>query len=246
MSDLELTAYLVDSPLGWTIEPCPPTRGWMDEFSHGFAYRCIPLLSGNQIGWVVRCPVGFTATYKNENHAGGIEISFDDNAERWKTRVLSHFGRGVLTFSMPWLFRTAPGYGLLVRGMSNFAKLGAQALDAFVETDWAFSTFTMNWRLLEKERAVRFEVGDPVCQLIPYPRDLIEQFTPRQVRMETNPELLKAYSEWSASRRQFIDRKDRSPTEWQKDYLKGVPEPRPQGGEEGQRQPVTKWELKSF
>jgi len=241
MSELELTAYQVDSPLGWAIEPAPPTRGWMDDYSHGFAYRCVPLLSGNQLGWVIRCPVGFTAVYRHEGHAGGIEVAFDADGERWKPRVQGHFGRGILTFSLPWLFRTAPGYGLMVRGMTNYFKPGAQALDAFVETDWAFSTFTMNWRLLEKDRAVRFEKGDPVCQLIPYPHDLIERFAPVQARLEANPELLKAYGAWSESRRQFIDRKDRGPTEWQKDYLKGT---ETKAG--GERSPVTKWVLKGF
>jgi hypothetical protein len=241
MPDLELTAYIVDSPLGWAIEPAPVTRDWMDAYPHGLAYRCIPLMSGNQLGWVLRCPVGFTAIYRNDNHATGIDLAFDSEPERWKTRIMGHFGRGVLTFSLPWLFRTATGYALMVRGMTNHFKPGAQALDAFVETDWAFSTFTMNWRLLDLNREVRFEKGDPVCQIIPYPRDLIEHFTPRQARMETNPELLKAYSAWSLARRQFIDRKDRGPTEWQKDYLKGT---ETKAGEE--RTPVTKWNLKVF
>lgn len=241
MPELELTAYIVDSPLGWTIEPAPVTRDWMDAYAHGFAYRCIPLMSGNQLGWVLRCPVGFTATYRNDNHGNGIDLAFDSEPDRWKTRIMGHFGRGVLTFSLPWLFRTAPNYGLMVRGQTNFFKPGAQALDAFVETDWAFSTFTMNWRLLDLNRTVRFEPGDPVAQIIPYPRDLIEQFTPRQARMETNPELLKAYSAWSLSRREFIDRKDRGPTEWQKDYLKGT---ETKSGEE--RTPVTKWNLRIF
>lgn len=240
MSRLEIVAYQVDSPLGWVMEPCPPTRQWMDEFPHGFAYRCIPLLSGNQLGWVIRCPVGFSAIYRHDGHGNGIELKFDSESERWAHRILGHFGRGVLTFSLPWLFRTSEGYGLLVRGMSNFAKFGASALDAFVETDWAFSTFTMNWRLLEKDREVRFEAGDPVCQVVPYPKSLIEQFAPRQARMETNPALLKQFTEWSKSRREFIDRKDRAPTEWQKDYLHGTESQ----GEE--RTPVTKWNLGKF
>lgn len=240
MSMLELTAYQVDSTQGWGLEPAPPTRQWMDDFPHGFAYRCIPLLSGNQLGWVARCPVGFAAVYRDESYQAGIELRYDSDPERWKHRIMGHFGRGVLTFSLPWLFRTAPGYGLLVRGMNNFAKPGAQALDAFVETDWAFSTFTMNWRLLEKGREVRFEPGDPVCQILPYPKELIERFRCREVPISTNVELHAQYQQWSRSRREFIDRKDRSPLEWQKQYLHGVEQ---QGQEQS---PKTRWELGAF
>ncbi len=234
---MELTLYQVDSTDGWAFEPAPPTRQWMDDFPHGFAYRCIPLLSGNQLGWVLRCPVGFSATFKTDDHQTGIQLMFDANPEHWKHRILGHFGRGVLTFSLPWLFRTPPGYGLLVRGMNNFVKPGAQALDAFIETDWAFSTFTMNWRLLYRDRTVRFEQGDPVCQVLPYPKDLPEQFTLQQAPLASNAELQADYQKWSQSRREFIDRKDRSPTEWQKQYLHGTEK---QGQEQS---PKTKWEL---
>jgi hypothetical protein len=36
--------------------------------------------------------------------------------------AISHFGSGILTWNVPYLFRTPPGYNLLVRGPANWPK----------------------------------------------------------------------------------------------------------------------------
>ncbi|HMZ02762.1 MAG TPA: DUF6065 family protein, partial [Burkholderiaceae bacterium] len=80
--------------------------------------------------------------------AGLDALKFSFNPEDLgpnKGQITSHFGSGILTFSLPYLFRTSPGYGMLVRGPTNCAKDGAAPLDGIVETDWAPYSFTMNW-----------------------------------------------------------------------------------------------------
>ena len=76
--------------------------------------------------------------------------------------VQSHFGEGVITWNIPFLFRTSPGYNLLVRGPSNWIKDGVQALEGIVETDWAVQTFTMDWKFTRPRRWVRFEADEPI------------------------------------------------------------------------------------
>lgn len=51
--------------------------------------------------------------------------------------VVSHFGAGVVTFTVPYLFRTPPSYNLHVRGPTNMPKDGIYPLEGIVETDWS-------------------------------------------------------------------------------------------------------------
>ena len=43
----------------------------------------------------------------------------------------------------------------MVRGPTNSPKDGIAALDGIIETDWAHSTFTMNWRFTSMHGRVR-------------------------------------------------------------------------------------------
>ena len=61
--------------------------------------------------------------------------------------VSSNFGYGIVTWYLPYLFRTSPGYNLWVRGPVNSPKDGIVPLEGLVETDWAEATFTVNWKI---------------------------------------------------------------------------------------------------
>ncbi len=217
---LGLTAYVVGNANGWVLEPASPRRGWMDD-TQGFAYRCLPLSIANQCGWVVRSPAGFSAVWDGGPRPDATHLAFDPGTDEHQPQILSHFGWGIVTFSLPWLFRTPPGYALMVRGATNHYIPGAAALDGVVETDWATSTFTMNWKLTDPGRSVRFEPGDPICFLCPFPLELIERFRPSALRLASNPELEEEYRAWSAYRSAFNADNTRKPGDWQKDYVKG-------------------------
>ena len=53
---VELTAHVVRSTEGWTLEPAPLQRDWMDQTVSRAAYRCLPMAMANQAGWLIRCP----------------------------------------------------------------------------------------------------------------------------------------------------------------------------------------------
>jgi hypothetical protein len=148
----------------------------MDETYQKIAYRCLPLIAANQAGWIVRCPANFTATWSGKIDNYGIRLAYAGDSAHLTATALSHFGSGVLTFVLPWLFRTPPGIGLLVRGPTNELKDNAVALDGVVETDWSPYTFTMNWKLVRPEVPVQFKKGDAVCMLQPFALDLLERF----------------------------------------------------------------------
>ncbi len=222
MSDapLQLSAYVVGPTEGWVIEPASPKRGWMDE-TGGFAYRCLPLTIANQAGWVVRCPAPFQAVWNGGPATNDTAVLVNPEYAHFGNQIMSHFGWGIVTFSLPWLFRTPEGYTLLVRGPTNTPKAHIAPLDGIVETDWAASTFTMNWKLTEADRIVRFAKGEPICHLVPVRTADLERFDPEIKQIDDDPTLKAAYKAWSASRNAFNANPERKPGDWQKDYFRG-------------------------
>ena len=120
------------------IVPAPTNRDWMSATRRGWANRCLPLLIANQSGWELRNPSGFTATWMGGDDPGALMIAPD---RRGPGQLLpaSNFGYGILTWHLPILFRTPPGYDLLVRGPANHPKDAICPLEGIVETDWASS-----------------------------------------------------------------------------------------------------------
>ncbi|HVZ93248.1 MAG TPA: DUF6065 family protein [Phycisphaerales bacterium] len=176
MSRLWLKAYPIGSTEGWTIEPAPHKREWMDATYKKVAYHCLPLVVANQVGWIVRCPANFTATWSGKMDNNAVKVVYAPDSAHLAHTAVSHFGSGVLTFHLPWLFRTSPGIGLLIRGPTNDIKDNAVPLDGLIETDWSPYSFTMNWKLVRRNVPVYFKKGDPVCMLQPFPLELLEQF----------------------------------------------------------------------
>lgn len=216
-----LVAHPVGDTDGWQLLPAPAKRGWMDDTVDSFAYRCLPLGIANQAGWILTCPVCFEATWNGrESPSGSILFVFDGPTQRYERQIQSHFGSGIITFAVPYLFRTEPGIGLLVRGLPNSAKHGCVPLEGFVETDWSSSTFTMNWKVQQPNMPVSLVRGEPICFIQPFDIALIERTKPVIRPLESNPALTHAYSVWRDSRERFNASPDRG-TAWQKHYYLG-------------------------
>lgn len=220
MSDLELTAYRVSEGPHFDLEPAPLKREWIDLTDKAFARRCLPLMIANQHGWWVRNDVAFRALYLGGHDLARVVI---EPLEEFPAAAESHFGSGILTFSLPWIFRTPPGWNLHVGGPANYAKDGIAPLEGIVETDWATATFTMNWRFLVENTWVRFERGEPICQLTPVRRGDVELFQPVERPVSDDPELEAVYRAWGESRDAFnASLKERTNTEeWQGHYHRG-------------------------
>jgi hypothetical protein len=63
----------------------------------------------------------FTATWMGQENDVDVKIT-PDKRDAGQYLPLSHFGNGILTWNLPLLFRTPPGYNLLVRGPANYPK----------------------------------------------------------------------------------------------------------------------------
>jgi Family of unknown function (DUF6065) len=196
---MKLIAYVLDGHRV-DIRPAPAERDWMSRTDQRFAYRCLPLSIANAHGWELVCSQSFTAIWDGGNGLGSVKIVFD---EPGSPAVLSHFGHGILTFHISCIFRTEPGYDLLVQGPVNQPKDAIAPLTGIIETDWAPYSFTMNWLFTQTEIEVRFEKGEAFCSLFPLKRGEIEAFEPEIRPLSSEPELSRDFLAWRESRTQF-------------------------------------------
>lgn len=224
MSDApHLIAYQVEAePLD--IVPAARGRAWMDATHQHFATRCLPMMIANAAGWWLLHNLSCTVHWNGAAGLDDLRIFYAPGDGPW--RAESHFGHGILTFRVPYLFRTSPGWELLVKGPANLPKDGIAPLEGIVETDWAVQTFTMNWQMT-RPGSVSFLAGEPFCQLLPIRRGDLEAIEPSIRPLGADPQLYADYDAWRQSRQQFnAELKD--PTSqaardrWQKHYVRGT------------------------
>ena len=221
-SGMDFVCYLHP---GWQpqIRAAEPTREWMDKTSEKFAYRCLPLNIANAHGWEILSPCDFSAYWRGGPLADDVIVRPGPGSVKEHVPV-SIFGHAVLTFHIFGIFRTPPGWNLMVRGPTNEAREHIHPLDGVIETDWSPYTFTMNWRFLARNKWVHFKKGDPICFVFPVQRNVLEQFRPRYAAMEGD--LLEQFNAWSKSRDAFRIETQRNPPattseQWQKRYYRG-------------------------
>ena len=208
----------------------------MDETETRGANRCLPMLMANEAGWVLPNSHGFTAVWDGGGSRDSLRVAFDAPDGRLP-RPESHFGHGIITWTIPYLFRTPPGWNLLVRGPANWPKDGATWLEGLVETDWSVATFTMNWKLTRADHPVRFEEGEPICMLVPVRRGMLESFAPELRDIREDAELRDGFERYAESRHrlgvekflgQYSDDFKHSRLAWEQHYFRGVtPDGRP-------------------
>lgn len=219
---LEITAYeVVESPM--PLRTAQRARDWIEELPERFAYRCLPLAIANQVGWEILNPQPFTARWNGRAGLDAITIRFDRETS---PLIGSHFGHGVLTFSLGYLFRTTKSHNLWVKGPANRPKDGIAALEGMIETDWAPFTFTMNWQFTRKRHKVRFEADEPICTVLPYPRHYPRKFDARLMNLNENAKLYQQYVDWRDERMSFNEDLKKTGSDaqkkgWQRTYMKG-------------------------
>ena len=248
--DERIIAFETNPQDDMPVEVPPVERDWMEQSPIRFAYRCLPLAIANRAGWIIRNPTTFVAVWNGGQAKTDLQVNFNptqssfESYETYTTitlnappkaaepirppdpRISSHFGVGVVTFSIPYLFRTPKSVNLWVKGPSNYIKDGAQPLEGIVETDWLASTFTMNWKLTRPRMPVTFRAGEPICMVVPVPRGLAEGLDAVRVPIASDKTVEKEYREWERSRSKFMVDLDQRGTEanrrgWQKHYFKG-------------------------
>ena len=221
-----LTCFRIEPVPSMPVIPAASRRQWMDNSPNGFANRCLPLLIANQNGWFIINTHHLHILWDGGPSKEGLRINCRSGPEGLPCPAISHFGSGVVTWQLNYLFKTSPGYNLWVKGPSNWPKLGITPLEGIVETDWAASTFTMNWKMTVIEHPVEFQPGEPIAMIVPVRRGELETFAPIFREISDEPELSRQYREWSKSRVKFnsdleIRDSEAQQQKWQKDYFHG-------------------------
>ena len=183
---------------GWSLRPAPVRRQWMTEYPS--AYQCLPLVVANQWGWQVLCPTDVVASWDGSDDPGGLQVTV---AQQWAPAIMSRFGRGIITFSPPWLFRTPQGWDLYAKGPSNRWKPNCVPLEGVVETWWLNYTFTLNWKMVEPG-VVMFARGESLGQLVPVPHATFEGAGAIEAPIGTiEPEAVNELLRWREERRRL-------------------------------------------
>jgi len=191
------------------IEQSPISRDWM-KANKNHAYKCLPLKIANKFGWNILCPIDFSASWNGKtSHKDSFKLKFNTKnkikANQYiKDNVISsHFGDGILTFSLPYLFRTPKEVGLFIRGPTNYPKFNITYLDGFIETDWLNFTFTYNIKFQKPNIEVNFKKGEPICTIFPFKLSSIENVEFIYTHLIEDENLYKNYKEYSKMRAQF-------------------------------------------
>lgn len=137
--------------------------------------RCLPLSIANQSGWWVLNPAPFNAFC--DPATGVVQVHYEKGWKVPQFPAKNHFGGGVLTIDLPFLWETEPGWNLHVRGPANYPLLGAYCLEGILESDWAKIPVPSNWQL-EPGRHVPFPKDFPIAQIVPVKRGAMEEFEP--------------------------------------------------------------------
>lgn len=220
---MKLVAYVVDG-YELDIRPARADRSWMDAYPRRQAYGCLPMVMANMHGWEILSPIAFTAIWNGGDSKDSLAVLEDDGDSR---EIFSHFGSGIVSYKLPAVFSTEPGYDLVVQGPPNSPIEGATPLTGIVETDWLWSSISMNWKLTQPIKAVRFRKGQPICQIFPVRRGELEAFEPEIRSLSHEPALAEYIKEWSDLRRHYNEAlKDPDSEErrkkWPGHYRRGV------------------------
>lgn len=212
-NDINIKCYFLDDlaeeKCKKFIVPASPKREWMDKPNQSYAYYCAPLVAANQLGYNILYQNETEVFWNGGDKSSDVKIIHKKGDEYFST-CMSHFVVGIITFTLPVLFHTPPGWGLLVSGPPNYPVQGLQALEGLVETNWSPYTFTMNFKITEKNRLIKIPQYSTICRIIPYPLNLNEKTSLEFGNIKENKKLESIYSAWVKSRLEFNSSPERT------------------------------------
>ena len=219
---LEMVGY---SAWGYHVQIVPAwkRRDWMDAAANGFPYHCLPMALANLSGWFVLAAHDAVAEWNGGPKAEDLTVRVVGEAPY--VHIASAVGSGIFTWTIPYIFRTPPGWNLLCRGPANYVRDGISPLEGLTETDWSYASFSMNWKMT-RPGTVEWKAGEPVAMLVPQRRGDLEVFRPRVADLRGNQELWDGYTNWIHERQDFLAAQKRGDMDavkkrFQKHYFTG-------------------------
>lgn len=157
------------------IEKPPKKREWfMPHF-----YKCLPLVIGNQYGFIIKNEFDFGFIWNGSNDPENSIIFMHNKVEEVNKkypRIESHFGHGIITINPPFTLRTPPGVNLMTVNPPNFIIPNITAMTGVVETDNLRRNFTFNLKIQMPNIETIVPAGSALAAFIPIPRNYADSF----------------------------------------------------------------------
>lgn len=190
------------------ITQAQASREWMNNEYIKYIYNCQPVVASNQIGWFILQSHEIEVEWNGGPRPEDLKI-FKNNQDPYSDTTASHFGSGILSIAFPLLFKTSPGWGLLVGGPSNLFIDGIYPLEGLVETNWSPYPFTMNYKITRRNHRIKIPKYHPICRILPIPLNLNEHINLKYQNINSDKELNDHFIQWSSQRRKINeDRKN--------------------------------------
>lgn len=157
------------------IEKPSKKRNW---FTPHF-YRCLPLLIGNQYGFIIKSEFDFTFIWDGGESKDAVKFWFNEPQEEVNKklpRIDTHFGSGIITINPPFILRTPPGINLMTINPPNYVIPNITVMTGVVETDNVRRNFTFNLKIQMPGIPVNVTAGAPLAAFIPIPRYYADSF----------------------------------------------------------------------
>lgn len=145
-----------------------------DFFSPNF-YRCLPLGIANTYGFEVVLDTDLTLLWTGDESPASLHFSTTTPS---RYLIANNFGHGILSLAPPFLVRTPPLVNTMVLAPVNHPLPHLQVMNAVVETDNLFFSFTLNYKPLENT-TVTIQKNTPIATLLPMPRFFQDAFVLR-------------------------------------------------------------------
>jgi hypothetical protein len=147
-----------------------PKRDWF--VSH--FYYCLPLLIGNQYGFVIKSLRDFDLYWPGGTSNVDIGFLNDDNKD--KQFITNGFAHGVVTIQNSFALKTPPGINLMTIQPPNMFIPACAAMTGVIETDNIRRDFTFNMRVTVPNYKIEVRKGDAVGAFLPIPRGFVDGF----------------------------------------------------------------------
>lgn len=145
------------------------------------AYHCLPLVIGNQYGFIVKSLYDFEVIWDGGQDVHSVKVNIlsphNDYQKTYNLQSINpHFGMGTFTVQMPYQLRTPPGINLMTINPPNSFIDGIYHMTGVVETDNLRRDFTYNLRITRPNYSIKINKGDYIGCFIPYPRHFIDKY----------------------------------------------------------------------
>lgn len=172
---LENGEYVPFESISRIIEKPSKKRDW---FTPHF-YRCLPLTIANSYGFIIKTEFDFGFQWNGGEDIKDVSLYFNKSPQEMNNlypSIVSHFGSGIITVSMPFSIRTPPEVNIMTINPPNYIIPNITVMSGVVETDNLRRDFTFNLKIQTPNVMTFIDAGTPIAAFIPVPRYFSDSF----------------------------------------------------------------------